>query len=667
MRKIVTVIVSMLLIVCMLAGCSQSSGTNDNEKYKGQTVSGTVKEVGSDSITIEIGSPEMNGAPGGNENNGQAGEEADSQASEETNDQAAEESGEQPAEETSSQSGETAVFKISSDTEITKNSMGGPGNGGQPPEMPGSDSSSDTSSDSDSDSNSNANGSQPPQGQPPEKPSDDNSNGSSDGSQPPQGQPPEMPGNDSNGESNNGSSNDSNSNSDGNQPPEMPGNDSNGETIKLSDISEGDFVNVVIDEDGKVSSVSVLGSGMSGGQPGGSESSGKVEATGATTVDGSEETLNDTYESTDEDVNAVLVTNGGTLTSDGATIDKKSGDGSDTDSCDFHGVNAGLLVNGDSTATVTNATIKTSADCSNAVFCTGSNSKIEISDSTITTTGNSSCRGLDATNGGTIIADNMKITTQGGSCATLATDRGEGTVTVSDSELETNGAGSPLIYSTGEISIDNTTGIAYGSQITVVEGKNSATITNSDVTASGAGNRGTVDSCGVMLYQSMSGDADEGTASFTAEKSALTINKDSDQYKTAPMFFVTNTDAEISLTDTEISYGSGVLLSIKGTDEWGQSGSNGGTVKLTANSQTLEGDIEADDISEAEITLEDGSTYEGTINGDKTAKSITLKISKDSKVKLTGDTYVTALEDEDETYSNIDFNGYKLYVNGKAL
>lgn len=38
-----------------------------------------------------------------------------------------------------------------------------------------------------------------------------------------------------------------------------------------------------------------------------------------------------------------------------------------------------------------------------------------------------------------------------------------------------------------------------------------------------------------------------------------------------------------------------------------------------------------------------------------------------SEIKLTGDSYVTSLDDEDTTYSNIDFNGYKLYVNNKAI
>ena len=406
---------------------------------------------------------------------------------------------------------------------------------------------------------------------------------------------------------------------------------------------------------------------MPNNQPQMQQETEQVEATGATTVDGEEQTLNDTYESEKADENAVLVTNGGTLNSDGATINKKRGDGSNTDSCDFHGVNAGLLVNGDSTATVKNATIKTSANRSTGVFCTGEKSTINISDSTIETTGESSCRGLDATNGGTITADNVNITTQGGSCAALATDRGEGTVTASNSKLETNGAGSPIIYSTGDISIDNTNANANGSQIAVVEGKNNATITQSVVTASAAGNRGDVDVCGVMLYQSMSGDADEGTSTFKAVDSTLSIDKSSQYYKTAPMFFVTNTDSVIKLTRAQLNFGSSTLLSVKGTSEWGNEGSNGGTATLIAQNQELKGNIEVDDISEAKINLEKKSVFEGTINGDNTAKSVVLKVSSNSKVVLTGDSYVTSFEDEDADYSNIDFNGYKLYVDGTAI
>ena len=396
-----------------------------------------------------------------------------------------------------------------------------------------------------------------------------------------------------------------------------------------------------------------------------SASTSSVKATGATTVTG-KKTLKSTYESSTEDESAILVQNGGNATITNAMVNKKSGDSTNTENSEFYGVNAGILVKENSTATIKNSTIKTSAKGSNAVFSTGENSKIYISDTTITTTGESSSRGLDATYGGYIEADNVTITTQGGSCATLATDRGEGTVIAKNSKLETNGSGSPVIYSTGDISIENTTGTANGSQMVVIEGKNSATVTKSKLEASGKGNRGDTDQAGIMIYQSMSGDASEGTGTFTAKDSTLTIRKDSDYYKSAPMFFVTNTDAVVNLTNTKLNYGSNKLISIKGTDEWGKSGSNGGNLEFNATNQELIGNIEVDNISTLKLTLSK-STFKGTINADNSAKEITLKLDKNSKITLTGDSYVTSLEDENTDYSNIDFNGYKLYVNGKAI
>ena len=391
-----------------------------------------------------------------------------------------------------------------------------------------------------------------------------------------------------------------------------------------------------------------------------------VEASGATEITSGEKTLTSQYTSTTADESAILVSGGARATIDGATVTKSSGDSSNTENSEFYGVNSGILVQKSSTATIKNATISTSAKGSNAVFSTGEDSKIYISDSKITTTGESSSRGLDATYGGYIEADNVTVSTQGGSCAALATDRGEGTVIAKKSNLTTNGSGSPVIYSTGDISITNTKGTANGSQMTVIEGKNSATVKNSTLTASGKGNRNDVDQCGVMIYQSMSGDASEGTGTFTAENSSLSINSNSDYYKTAPMFFVTNTDAVINLTNTKLSYGSNTLLSVKGTDEWGTSGSNGGNVTLNATNQELSGNITADKISTVTISLK-SSTYKGAINSDNTAKTVSLTLDKSSKITLTGDTYVSSLSDEDSTYSNINFNGYKLYVNSKAI
>lgn len=67
------------------------------------------------------------------------------------------------------------------------------------------------------------------------------------------------------------------------------------------------------------------------------------------------------------------------------------------------------------------------------------------------------------------------------------------------------------------------------------------------------------------------------------------------------------------------------------------------------------------------MSLSNSSYYEGVINSSKEAKSITLKLFKNSKIKLVGESYVTILDDEDSSYGSIDFNEYKLYVNGVAI
>lgn len=123
-------------------------------------------------------------------------------------------------------------------------------------------------------------------------------------------------------------------------------------------------------------------------------------ATDATEVDGENLTLGDTYTSETSDESAVLVSNSGNATITSATVNKSDGDSSNTENSEFYGVNSGILVQENSTATIKDTKITTSAKGSNAVFSTGENSKIYISDSTITTTGESSSRGLDATYAG---------------------------------------------------------------------------------------------------------------------------------------------------------------------------------------------------------------------------------------------------------------------------
>ena len=287
----------------------------------------------------------------------------------------------------------------------------------------------------------------------------------------------------------------------------------------------------------------------------------------------------------------------------------------------------------------------------------------------ITTYGDKS-RGLDATYNGIINAKNVVINTNGQSCAALATDRGEGEVHVTDSELNTgvskeSGRGSPIIYSTGNITVENSKGTAYVSQIACIEGKNSIELTNCDLSAAAGGNRQDngeyVDLGGVFIYQSMSGDADVGTSTFTAKNSVLSIESDSEYYDSAPMFHITNTKAIINLDHTELNFGSGTLLNVSGQSQWGTVGSNGGELTFNAQSEILDGNIVVDSISSLNMTLS-GTSYIGAINPYEDFGETNVVIDSGSDWTLDGDSHISSLENNGE----INYNDHTLFVDGVA-
>ena len=345
-----------------------------------------------------------------------------------------------------------------------------------------------------------------------------------------------------------------------------------------------------------------------------------------------------------------------TATIIGATIIKESGETSNIEDCEFYGVNAAILVQ-NGTLTMTGGEILTKVGGSNALVATN-HANVTISGTTIKSTATRSARGLHSTYKGKIEATNVNINTQGGSCATLATDRGEGVVICESCTLSTNGSGSPLIYSTGNITVSKTTGISGKAQAVVIEGKNKAIVEQQSLLNCSAGpNRGDIDQCGVMIYQSMSGDASSGTGTFICDDSEIEIYKSSNYYTTAPMFFITNTNAEILLQKCNFTYGSNIFLSAKGTGEWGKEGSNGGDVTLNLTSQNIEGDFIIDNVSSLTINIIN-SNIKGTINGIATAKSLIINIDKDSTIELTGNSSYTQLINEKSDGTNLINGSY---------
>lgn len=377
----------------------------------------------------------------------------------------------------------------------------------------------------------------------------------------------------------------------------------------------------------------------------------------------------ETYESNTKDENTILVNGDVDVNMNNITVNK-SGDSDGGDNTSFYGINSAILAKSGAIVIIKNSTINTNATGANGVFSYGGSSTtnnssndgttVTISDSTITTTKDNS-GGIMTTGGGIMNAYNLIINTSGISSAAIRTDRGGGKVNVDGGTYTTTGQGSPIIYSTADIIVSNAKLIAKASEGIVIEGKNSVTLNN--VTLTDTNNKLNGKSTtykNIFLYQSMSGDASNGTSSFTSKNSKITTNK-------GDTFYVTNTTAVINLENNTITNNdkSGAFLRIK-KDSWGNSGSNGGNVTLKATNQLINGDIVIDSISTLTMNLKN-SNFTGKINKSNSAKSIDLNIDKDTKIKLTGNSYVTSFTNEDASNSNIDFNGYKLYVNGKAI
>ena len=408
------------------------------------------------------------------------------------------------------------------------------------------------------------------------------------------------------------------------------------------------------------------------GVPGGTASD--VTYTAATEITSAASLENGVYLSDSVDENTILVDTGEevALTNPNVT---KAGDSDGGDSCNFYGLNAAVLAKGGTTLTISGGTITSDASGANGVFSYGGNggqngaagdgTTVNISDTVITTSGDGS-GGIMTTGGGITNASNLKVTTSGRSSAAIRTDRGGGTVNVDGGTYTSNGLGSPAIYSTAAITVQNAALVSNLSEGVCIEGMNTITLTDCDLTANNTqcnGNATFLDT--IMIYQSMSGDADSGTSAFTMTGGSLTS-------KSGHVFHVTNTHAVITLNGVQIvNEDSGdVLLSVC-DDGWNGAENN---AELYANAQSLSGTILVGSNSKLALTISNGSAFTGSISGEITSSkgnaisgevgTVNVTLDETSTWTLTADTYITGFEGNAK---QIISNGYTLYVNGVAL
>uniref|UniRef100_A9A8A1 Uncharacterized protein n=1 Tax=Methanococcus maripaludis (strain C6 / ATCC BAA-1332) TaxID=444158 RepID=A9A8A1_METM6 len=403
--------------------------------------------------------------------------------------------------------------------------------------------------------------------------------------------------------------------------------------------------------------------GEMGMPPGGEGGFTNVDTgTGAYILTNGQELNGGTYASSNDDENAIRAEDKVTATLNGVTVEKTGGSASDSDASSFYGLNAAILALDNAVLTISGGSVTATTEGSNGVFAYDG-ATIYIEDTEITVSGGNA-GGIEVAGGGTMYAANLNVfaTVK----AAIRSDRGGGTMIVDGGTYKTSGSsGAPAIYSTADITVNNAVLTAETSEAVVVEGLNSVTINNCNVTGNMEGVYGDETSeniHNVMLYQSMSGDADIGTSSFTMTGGSLVSNN-------GDMFYITNTDSILTLNNVDLTLVDGTyLILIEGNDGsrgWGSAGSNGGTCEVKFNEQTVLGDIVVDSISEMDLSISDGSSYTGAINSDGTAALVLSVTIDDTSIwTLTGDSYITELSGNSK---NIVLNGYTLYVNGVAF
>ena len=425
------------------------------------------------------------------------------------------------------------------------------------------------------------------------------------------------------------------------EKPDGNGQGAEAEEISLSDIQEGDIVSITLDEDGNAASITVMSMEMSGQSQGVDSYTAVNEYTEDTTVSG------ETLESTGTDENAALISSGASVTLDNDTITRTSDSSTGGDNSSFYGVGAAVLAT-DGTAYVKDGSVTTDAAGGAGLFAYGDGT-VYASGTTVKTTQDTS-GGVHVAGGGTLYGWDLDVETNGESSAAIRSDRGGGTMVIDGGNYVSNGVGSPAIYSTADIAVSNASLTANGSEAVCIEGLNSIHLYDCDLT----GNMSDLDqndnTWTVILYQSMSGDSEVGNSTFQMDGGSLTSEN-------GGVFYTTNTESTITLSNVDINYNDDNEFFLQCTGNtnqrgWGQSGANGADCHFTGISQDMQGNVIWDSISDLDFYLTEGSSLTGAVVDDETYAGeggdgyCNVYVSSDSTWTVTGDSTVSSLENE---------------------
>ena len=374
-----------------------------------------------------------------------------------------------------------------------------------------------------------------------------------------------------------------------------------------------------------------------------------------------------------KDESAILLDKNFEVTINNFKINRVNSESTGGDTASFYGVGAATLVT-EGTLNLNVGDISTDAKGAAGIFAYGNGTANALNVNIETKKDTSG--GIHVAGGGKLYAGNVNATTFGESSAAIRSDRGGGKMEVDGGKFTTNGSGSPAIYCTADITVNDAKLIANNSEGICIEGHNTTTLNNCDLTCNMPNLSQNDCTWSVIVYQSMSGDSQIGKGTFNMEGGTLTS-------KNGGIFYTTNTESEFNLTNVEIIYSNPNRSSpdffLKATGNknqrgWGKENANGANCTFNASMQELYGPIHYDSISTLELNLKNNSTFEGTIIDDESAVNNTkgngyanVSIDETSSWHLTSDATInkltlkgSLLDQDGETIKIIDKDGNTL-------
>ena len=363
--------------------------------------------------------------------------------------------------------------------------------------------------------------------------------------------------------------------------------------------------------------------------------------------------VQDSYTATETDESAVEVSGTAKVTIEKANIQKTSGEASSADASSFRGVNAAVRVYEQGELTLSDSEITAEAPNATGVFAY-EDGVIVLEDCTVTVSGGGA-GGVQVAGGGTLTGHNLTVTSA--SKAAIRSDRGGGTMVLDGGTYRSTGKnGCPAIYSTADITVSNAQCLSEQSRAVIIEGKNTVTLENVTIEGNDQSTKEGSVKANVLLYQSASGDASEGTSVFTMTGGEMTA-------RSGAMFYCTNTSSIINLKQADLNLSDSGELLIVSAGRWGKDGKNGGQCTLNAEQQTLKGTISVDGLSSLAIQMT-GSELTGSINSDGEGGDVDIDMDADSKWTLTGDSHIRSFSGKLE---NVEANGHHLFVDGTQV